>query len=177
MYRILTEFDFLFFGSQDTNVGAQILISDISQDDEDGEPKECDDSFPDDQLLFGDDTDHQEQPDISEDREEGGGQEYVKRIDTFRFVNSHNTTRSDAQQIECSAAHNGAWTELTSLEALAHNLNDGEKDLRCRATEGHQGQVGYSVIPDANFDFFITFCFFFVCNTNGFSLTGDGLQK
>jgi len=58
----------------------------------------------------------------------------------------------DHEQVEGGGADNGAGAEIAGLEALGPDLDDGQQDLGGGGAQGHQGQVGHSLVPHLDND-------------------------
>lgn len=79
---------------------------------------------------------------------------YVLNPSGLALGNEHDTHGADDEEIEGRRADDGARAELSCLEVASNDLNDGQKDLRSRGTQGHQGKVGHGVAPNSHLNDF-----------------------
>lgn len=164
--------DFLLFGTE-------VSVCHVGQYDEDGEVDEGKDGFPEFHVIWRDDHEDDDQPDISEDAEEGGDTEHLDVVDAadVRAVDGEDTHRGYHQQVEGGRTHNSTGPELPRAERVTNDLNAGQQDLRGTGTQGHESQIGHSVIPYFDLHFDVT-CFRFRTGHFDFTcLAGDFLNS
>ena len=58
------------------------LVCTIGNDDQDWEEQECDDSLPDLNPVFGNENEDHQEPDVGQDREQGGDAEHRELLDS-----------------------------------------------------------------------------------------------
>merc|ERR1719330_985436 len=121
------------------------LVSDKGHVDCGREEKEGQDALPGLDNTVGDNSEDEVEPDIGEHTEALNPPDLVVGDDVHAETDDH-------EQVEGSRADNCSGSEVSSLEVLGHDLNDGQHDLGCGRSQSHEGQVGNSVVPDLDND-------------------------
>ncbi len=60
----------------------------------------------------------------------------------------------DDKEVESSRSNYRSGPEMSGLEALPNDFNDGEQDFWCGWSKDHQTKICYRLVPDFDFDNF-----------------------
>merc|ERR1719472_349910 len=103
-------------------------------------------------LAIGDEAEAAIEPDVGKHRPGGGDEEHTQMLDLPHFVvgDDIHAETDDHEKIEGGGSDNCSGSEVSRLEALGPDLNDGEHNLGSRRSKSHESQVGHCLVP--NFD-------------------------
>ena len=94
------------------------------------------------------------EPDVGEDRPCGGDKEDTQVLDLPDLVvrDDVHAETDDHEQVEGGGSDDGSGSQVSGLEALGPDLNDGQEDLGSRGSQSHEGQVGHGLVPNLDDD-------------------------
>ena len=136
--------------------GEPVAVRHVGDANTDREEEEGNYPFPQGYDVRSNKLKNDEKPDVGENREEPGDGEHTGVRDPSEsglaiIVSLGNATNAhcyDDEQIESSRANNGRWPEFSSEVARGQDLDNVEENFGRRGSEGHQGKICDSLVPD-----------------------------
>ena len=127
-------------------------VGEVGDDDEERQKGQGEPGFPGVDLSRSNVLDHQQHPDVGPDGPDAGDDEHPELLDGFDLPrgNAHHADRCDDQKVEGRAADDGERAESVfgfPRVDVAYHFPRGQKDLRGRAAQRHEGEVGHRLVP------------------------------
>lgn len=128
------------------------FVSNVSSSHSHWEEGKGQDGFKDGDFSIGRPSKDSVKPDVGKDRPNHCDKENSQMLDLFdlRSRNHPNTDGNDDKEIEGSRPDNSSWTEISCIEVLGINFNDGQQNFRSGRSKSHQSKIRDGFVPDSD---------------------------